>query len=435
MCIVEALAPTRGAGRANHGGTRVWIGPDNHTHHNPARDLNIGGSGVGWGSVAVCWVPRKPRQGEHGSTGRQEAGLRMGAPTDRRGYLHEAVLYDSDEEFLGVVVPFLQEGVAVGEPCLVALRASTSGLVRAALGDPTGLTFLDDRYDRPASVIRSNWDLFTAHLAEGASRIRVASEVPHPGVGAPWDGWARYEAAINRAYAKFPLWGLCAYDTRITPGPVLDDVARTHPHLATAAGRWVNPRYQDPAEFLARRPPSQADPMETASPPVIDLMDPTPAAARDAVHTVSTIRPDTSQPDTVRPDPTPPGTVQVEAPQPALPQREPPPLDATAVEHLVFAVSEAVTNAVIHGRPPVRFRLWTAPDRIVATVTDRGDGPADPFVGLLPVTATCSGGLGLWLTHQLCSHVTLDTTDDGFTIRLVVGTPQPGRSGHAPNTA
>jgi hypothetical protein len=27
--------------------------------------------------------------------------MRTGAPTDRRGYLHEAVLYDSDEEFLG----------------------------------------------------------------------------------------------------------------------------------------------------------------------------------------------------------------------------------------------------------------------------------------------------------------------------------------------
>jgi hypothetical protein len=71
----------------------------------------------------------------------------------------------------------------------------------------------------------------------------------------------------------------------------------------------------------------------------------------------------------------------------------------------------------------------------VATVADRGDGPDDPFAGLLPVTDTRSGGLGLWLTHQLCSHVTLDTTDDGFTIGLVVGTPQHGRSGHAPDTA
>jgi len=351
--------------------------------------------------------------------------MRTGAPTDRAGYVHEAVLYDSDEKFLDVVVPFLRQGVAAGEPCLVALAASTTGLVRAAMGDTAGLTFFDDRYDRPASVIRSNRDLFTAHLIDGASQIRVASEVPHPGVGAPWDGWARYEAAINRAYAQFPLWGLCAYDTRITPGPVLDEVARTHPYLATGDGHRVNPRYQDPAEFLTRRPHSQADPVETASPPIIDLIDPTPAAARDAVRTASMIRP-----DTFLPDPTAASTFQMEAPQPATPQLEP-----ADIEHLVFAVSEAVTNAVLHGRPPVRFRLWAAADRVVATITDRGDGPPDPFAGLLPVTDPSSAGLGLWLTHQLCSHVTHDTTNDGFTIRLVVGTPQPGRSQHAPDNA
>ena len=135
--------------------------------------------------------------------------------------------------------------------------------------------------------------------------------------------------------------------------------------------------------------------METASAPVIDLMDPTPAAARDAVHTNMT-RPDTVRSDTVRPDPTVPSTLQIRAPQPAPPQRDTPPLDPTDIEHLVVAVSEAVTNVVSHGRPPVRFRLWTAPDRIVATVTDRGDGPADPFAGLLPVTDTCSAGWGLW---------------------------------------
>ena len=270
--------------------------------------------------------------------------MRTGAPTDRRGYLHEAVLYDSDEELLGVVVPFLREGVAAGEPCLVALGASTSRLVRAAVGDTTGLTFLDDRYDRPASVIRSNRDLFTVHLIDGASRIRVASEVPHPGVGAPWDGWARYEAAINHAYAEFPLWGLCAYDTRITPGPVLDDVARTHPYLTTGEGHHVNPRYQDPAEFLARRPPSQADPVETASPPVVDLTDPTPAAARDAVHAASMIRPDAGP--TPRPAPT-----RSRRRSPPHRRRGAAQLEPIQVEHLVFAVSEAVTNALFTVAP------------------------------------------------------------------------------------
>ena len=150
--------------------------------------------------------------------------------------------------------------------------------------------------------------------------------------------------------------------------------------------------------------------METTSPPVINLTDPAPATARDAARTASTIRP-----GTLRRDPTAPGT----------PPREPPQLDPADIDHLVFAVSEVVTNALIHGRRPVRSRLWTAADRIVVTVTDRGDGPADPVAGLLPVIGTCSAGLGLWLTHQLCSHVTLDTTDDGFTIRLVVGTYFP----------
>ena len=160
---------------------------------------------------------------------------------------------------------------------------------------------------------------------------------------------------------------------------------------------------------------------------MIDLMDPPPAAARHAVHTAGMIRPDSfrrdSVPlDTVRPDSIAPGTFQVDPRQRGTPQPGIPQLDATTIEDLVFAVSEAVTNAVTHGRPPIRVRLWTAPDRIVATVTDRSNGPA---------TNTSSGELGLWLTHQLCSHVTLDTTDEGFTIRLVVGTPQPGRSADA----
>ena len=92
-------------------------------------------------------------------------------------------------------------------------------------------------------------------------------------------------------------------------------------------------------------------------------------------------------------------------------------------------------NALIHGRPRSGSACGARRTASWPPSADRGDGPADPFAGLLPVTDTSSAGLGLWLTHQLCSHVTLDTTDDGFTIRLVVGTPQPGRSGHAPDTA
>ena len=134
------------------------------------------------------------------------------------------------------------------------------------------------------------------------------------------------------------------------------------------------------------------------------------------------------------PDPTVPSTLQITAPQPAPPQRVTPPLDATAIEHLVVAVREAVPNAVTHGGPPVGFRLWSASDASwppsATAVTD-----------LRPVRRSPArlrylrGRVGSVAHPPALQPVTLDTTNAGFTIGLVVGTPQLGRSGHASDTA
>jgi hypothetical protein len=50
--------------------------------------------------------------------------------------------------------------------------------------------------------------------ADGAERIRVVTTVPHPGIGAPWDGWCRYEAAINELLGAFPVWGIWMVEDR-----------------------------------------------------------------------------------------------------------------------------------------------------------------------------------------------------------------------------
>jgi anti-sigma regulatory factor (Ser/Thr protein kinase) len=318
--------------------------------------------------------------------------MRTGAAAGRRGFFHEATCYGSDEEFLAVVVPFLRGGLAAGEPTVVALGERNTELVRSAMaGDSLHLSFVrgSAQYARPASTIKSYRAALSGHVAAGAQQIRLVGEVPHPGVGMPWQWWARYEATVNHALADFPLWGLCPYDTRITPEHVLDDVTRTHPYLATTDGQHVtNPGFEDPAGFLTRRSPVGGDWLET-SPPLVDLMDLTPAAARRAV----------------------------------LDAGRATRLAAAEVDDLVYAVSETVTNALCHGRPPIRFRLWPGLDWMVATVTDQGDGPSDPFAGLLPATNGSSGGLGLWITYQICSDVTLCWDAEGFTIRLVVGSP------------
>ncbi|WP_219413052.1 sensor histidine kinase [Pseudonocardia nigra] len=311
-------------------------------------------------------------------------------------FVHEAAIYDSDEAFLGVAVPFLRDGVLAGVPTLLSIGARQHRLVREALGDVAGVTVLDDRYAQPFTALQLNHEMFREYVAAGVRQVRILGEVPHPGTGAPWDGWVRYEAAINHLFAAFPVWAICPYDLRNTPPDVLVDVTRTHDRLASAdGGHRANPDYAEPAEFLAERVRREVDPLERTRPD-LDLVDASPAAARRAVAQLGR---------------------STEVP-------------ASRVEDLVVAVNEVVTNAIVHGRPPVVLRAWGVPDRVVVAVRDQGAGPADPYAGLLPDT---SAGVperhGLWMAHQLCSRVSLTRASDGFTVRLVAGTPRPMTSG------
>jgi two-component sensor histidine kinase len=106
---------------------------------------------------------------------------------------------------------------------------------------------------------------------------------------------------------------------------------------------------------------------------------------------------------------------------------------------LLIGITEAVTNAQRHGRPPVTVRIWVAPDRIVVTVHDTGHGPADPLAGLVPGPGSTPDrrlGMGLWVMHQLDLDIALRRTD-GFTVRLrhlpgLPGRPPPRASGQTP---
>jgi anti-sigma regulatory factor (Ser/Thr protein kinase) len=312
--------------------------------------------------------------------------MRTGAPAGYAGYFHQAALYSSDEELRDLVVPFLLGGVEANEPTLVALDDHSVAVVQDAIGDASGVTFLPhaSQYDRPALTIKRYRAVLEGYVADGVAQVRAVGSVPHRGVGAPWDSWVRYEAAINQALADLPLWGLCTYDTRLTPNDVLEDVERVHPHLATSHGlHTVNARFVSPEAVMADRPPPAPDPLEARSPAAV-LIDPTQSAARQAIRSVSNYSE----------------------------------VDERTVDDLLIGVSEAVANALAYGRAPVVVRAWTSPDRVVVTVTDQGPGPVDPFVGLTPVPDQMLGGFGLWIAHQLCADVSLVASDDGFTVRL-----------------
>lgn len=318
---------------------------------------------------------------------RPPSRTRTGAAAGHRGYFHEAAFYGSPAELLAIVLPFLLDGVAAGEPTLVAFGDEHAALVRDALPPDAKVDFVaaGARYARPASAIREFRTLFAGHTEAGAAQIRVVGELPTATFGRSWDSWACYESAINHAYDEFPLWSMCAYDRRRTPARVLADAARTHPRTAVPGGAHLpHPSYLPPAVFLptARARPHTGEPLPA---PRLELHGPSPAEARRAVLAADDGR-----------------------------------LTPDALDDLAVAVSETVTNAHRHGTPPITVRFWTLPDRVTVSVTDAGRGPADPFAGLLPAGDGARGGLGLWVTHQCCDAVTEQHGPDGYTVTMTM---------------
>ncbi|MFD5830490.1 anti-sigma factor RsbA family regulatory protein [Lentzea sp. NPDC060358] len=299
------------------------------------------------------------------------------------GFFHETAFYGSDDDFLALVVPFLEDGLRAGEGVVVACAQWNTGLLRDALGDDVLYLPGADQYSRPSESIAVYRDFFRDHTEAGARQLRVVGDVPHPGTGASWDWWARYEAAVNQAYAEFPVWGLCPYDTRTTPADVLADVVSTHPNIATAPGAHeVNPGFREGLPGTKQ----VEDELERCA-PLVDLVGVSAGAVREAVGSA---------------------------------------IDAIALSEdcahdVVYAASEIVTNGLTHGVAPVRFRLWADDRRVLVAVSDRGCGPSDPLAGLVPTTATRTAGLGLWILHRTCDYVSMGQDSDGFTVRVSVG--------------
>ena len=157
--------------------------------------------------------------------------MRTGAARGHVGHYHEAGFYGSDAEFAALIVPFAEEGIAAGEPVIIGYDDRKSGLLRSWLTDPSAVAFIGDQglYATPARAIATYRRLFEFHVAMGAGQIRIAGDVPHPGNGGRFEGWDRYESAVNTVWQDFPVWGRCLYDTATAPQAVLDVAERTPP--------------------------------------------------------------------------------------------------------------------------------------------------------------------------------------------------------------
>ncbi len=307
----------------------------------------------------------------------------------RPGRCHEVGFYRSDEQFRALIVPFVQEAVATRQPVIIGYDDRKTSLLRSWLPDPAAVTFITGTslYATPARAIASYWKMFEQYTAAGASQIRIAGDVPHEGIGGRFAGWDRYESAVNTVWDRFPVWSRCLYDARTAAPRVLDVAGRTHPRIVLPSGGFQrSDRYQDAADFQPL--PFAPDPLERTA-PALELTDPWPGQVRRAVTSI--------------------GHGQISGP---------------VLQDLEIAVTEAVSQARRHGRPPVTVRIWAAAERMLADVHDAGSAPADPLAGLVPVWADPDfRDAGLWLIHMLDVDATLIRSGDGFTVRLAAGRP------------
>lgn len=305
----------------------------------------------------------------------------------RTGYVHDALYCASEQGLVAEAVPFLREGLDDGEAAVLVTTEGTSRLLLAALDhDPrVRLLAAEDVHAHASRALTAYGRTIRDELAAGAPRVRLVCEAAPDADTDAWLEWMRFEALCNRVLDGLPLWSLCAYDRRRLPAETLVSAGVTHPNLVDRGVRRPNPLYQEPAEVLAAMVDDAPDPLEV-TPPELDVSSVTHLQpVRQAVRGACTGR-----------------------------------LGRDAVDDFVLAVGEVVANALKHGLPPVRLRLWAAATRVVCTVTDGGPGVDDPFAGYLPQRGEglMNGGMGLWLARQLCHRLHMWRGPDGFTVRL-----------------
>ena len=99
-------------------------------------------------------------------------------------------------------------------------------------------------------------------------------------------------------------------------------------------------------------------------------------------------------------------------------------LSGDRLDGFVLAVNEVITNVVLHAGGHGWIRLDVDSNAVICVVADNGAGiPAQHLHrGDVP-GALELGGRGIWLAHQLCDAVTIDTGPQGTTVAMRADLP------------
>jgi anti-sigma regulatory factor (Ser/Thr protein kinase) len=312
------------------------------------------------------------------------------------GFVHEALFYRDDAEFVALVGGYLREGLERDETVVVVEPRPHLDLLRADLGSDAGAVHWLDMAEvgaNPGRIIPLWADIATRH--GGTPRpVRGVGEPAFPARRPPELVEAQvHEALIDAAFSPGPPWQLlCPYDRRL-PDQVQAGALRSHAACRDAHGRWPSPEYLPPDDGVDLATLPACAPL----PPPTDVV----LRGEFGIRDVPAVR----------------RTVRAYARSCALPTEQ--------VENLELAASELSSNCIRHGGGAGALAMWREQDAVAVEFTSPGR-LADPLAGRRRPDPLGTGGMGLYLVQQLCDLVQIRTGPSGTTVRVLAWTQPSG---------
>jgi anti-sigma regulatory factor (Ser/Thr protein kinase) len=302
--------------------------------------------------------------------------------------VHEALYYGDLDEYFKATMSFVREGLARGEPVLVAVPEPRLSLLRLELGADADKTRFRDMAEigrNPNRIIP--WVLGAFIDEHRPQRVRIIGEPLFVGRLPDEIGpCVQHEALINVAFADVGVTILCPYDVARLPH-LVEDAEHTHPIVVECGGSRRTGDYLDPIDVVARHNQPLPEPC------VVD-----DAFVFDAPRLTELRR-----------------VVRVHAAGAGLPEER--------IVDAQLAVTEIGTNALTHGGPGIAtMRAWSDPMRVVYEI--RGAGRIeDPMAGRVVPPPDAPNGRGLLVANRLCDLIQTHTVASGTVTRLHLRRP------------
>ncbi|MGA5202846.1 anti-sigma factor RsbA family regulatory protein [Streptomyces variegatus] len=298
-------------------------------------------------------------------------------------FVHPALFYRDEQDYLDGTLPFVREGLEAGEPVAVAVPGKNLALIRDALGDDAAAVRLLDMREagrNPGRIIPGVLRAF-ADAQPAGRRVRIIGEPIWAGRSdAEYPACAQHEALINAAFQGRTATILCPYAVEQLPEHVVADAYATHPTVIHPGDRTE--RRSDayaPGDVVSRYN-EPLTPVEEALTFTFDS-DSLSHARHMAVGEGARL-----------------GLVGVK------------------LDDLALATAELATNSVVHGGGSGVLRLWAEDGYVVCEVRDEGH-LADILAGRRPVPRDQRGGRGVLLVNLIADLVRVHRSETGTTVR------------------